>query len=259
MVGDSVKLTITGPGEGVIDEILPRRNSFQRPAVANLDQLVIMASCAIPVTDVFLIDKMTAIAEHNKVEPIICVNKCDLAPGNELADIYRRAGYHVVMTSAATGEGVSELESLLSGKVSAFTGNSGVGKSSILNALDPDFKIDVGEVSEKLGRGRHTTRHIELFTTKSGAVIADTPGFAAFDLEQMDFTDAAELQYAFRDFAPYIENCRFTGCAHVKERGCAVREALKEGNIAKSRHQSYVRLYEQLHEIHKWEIKNNGK
>ena len=155
--------------------------------------------------------------------------------------------------SAETGEGVSELRELLIGKVSAFTGNSGVGKSSLLNALQPGIKLQVGEVSEKLGRGRHTTRHVELFQLEGGAIVADTPGFSSFDVDQGELRKKEELAATFREFRPYLDQCRFVGCAHIKEKGCAVLQALEEGKIAPSRHASYVRLYEQAKEYKEWE------
>lgn len=255
LVGDAVSFTRLSGGEGVVDKILPRRNSFSRPPVANLDRLVIIASRAIPVTDVFLVDKMTAIAEHNGVEPVIVVNKNDLASGQELYELYSKIGYKTILTSAETGEGIDKLREALRGKICAFTGNSGVGKSSLLNALQPDFSIETADVSYKLGRGKHTTRHVELFETADGAVIADTPGFSSFDTESAGLERAEDLPYAFRDFEPYLMDCRFTGCAHVKEAGCAVLAAVKRGEIAKSRHASYVRLYDKLKENHEWDKK----
>ncbi|MBQ7459985.1 MAG: ribosome small subunit-dependent GTPase A [Oscillospiraceae bacterium] len=254
LVGDEVEYISTG-GQGIIDAVLPRKNEFLRPPVANLDVLVIIASRAIPVTDPFLVDKMTAIAEHNGVEPVVLVNKSDLIIGSSFADIYRRAGFKTVETSAETGEGIDELRELLRGKLCAFTGNSGVGKSSLLNALDDSFSIAVSDVSLKLGRGKHTTRHVELHETKDGAIIADTPGFSSFDTESADLRRAEDLQYAFRDFAPYIGECRFTGCSHTKEQDCAVLSALREGRIEPTRHESYVRLYEKLKEKKEWEHK----
>jgi len=246
LVGDRVSFSGAGGEDGVIDAVLPRKNAFLRPPVANLDVLVLLASEAVPVTDPFLLDRMTAIAERAGVEPFICVNKCDLADGKALAAIYERAGFSVFRTSAATGEGVPELSAALSGKVCAFSGNSGVGKSSLLNALDGSFAIPVGEVSDKLGRGRHTTRCVGFYKTAFGALIADTPGFAAFDTERMELTDPAELQKCFREFRKYSPECRFVGCAHTKERGCAVLDAVRRGDIPPSRHRSYVRLYEEL-------------
>ncbi|MDE6281627.1 MAG: ribosome small subunit-dependent GTPase A [Oscillospiraceae bacterium] len=252
LVGDGVEITCLEDGTGMVDAILPRKNQFSRPAVANIDQLVIVCSGAIPVTDPFLIDRMAAMAEWKGCEPLIVFNKCDLVRVDALAELYRAAGFSTLQVSAETGEGMDALAAAIAGKVSAFTGNSGVGKSSILNALQPGFSLRVGEVSEKLGRGRHTTRHVELFPV-AGGLVADTPGFSSFDVEQMEAIPKEELAVTFREFAPYLDQCRFQGCAHVKERGCAVREALAEGRIASSRHESYVRLYEQAKEIPDWE------
>ena len=252
LVGDRVEITCLDDGTGMVDAILPRKNQFSRPAVANIDQLVIVCSGAIPVTDPFLIDRMAAMAEWKGCEPLIVFNKCDLVRVDELAELYRAAGFATLQVSAETGEGMDALAAAIAGKVSAFTGNSGVGKSSILNTLQPGFSLRVGEVSERLGRGRHTTRHVELFPV-AGGLVADTPGFSSFDIEQMEAIPKEELAATFREFAPYLDQCRFQGCAHVKERGCAVREALAEGRIAPSRHESYVRLYEQAKEIPDWE------
>ena len=252
LVGDHVAITVTEDGTGMVDEVLPRSNQFQRPMVANMDQLVILASGAIPVTDPFLIDRMVSLAEDKGCQPIICFNKCGLEPATQLVELYQRAGFQSFAISAQTGEGLEQLLGVLDGKISAFTGNSGVGKSSVLNALCPQFGLKVGQVSEKLGRGRHTTRHVELFRV-GGGLVADTPGFSAFDVEQMELIPKEELANTFREFRPYLEQCRFVGCAHVKERGCAVREAVDNGAIAPSRYQSYVRLYDQVKSRPQWE------
>lgn len=259
LVGDRVEFTPLPDGQGALDRILPRKNEFYRPAVANIDQLVIIASEAIPITDPFLIDRVAAIAEGRGCDCIICINKCDLASGDELASIYRAAGFRTIQVSAETGDGIDTLRETISGKVSAFTGNSGVGKSSILNALEPGVVIATGEVSEKLGRGRHTTRHVELFRLSFGAVVADTPGFSSFDVERMELMRKEELQHCFREFAPFLDRCQFQDCAHIKEKGCAVLEAVKDGIIPKSRHQSYVRLYEQAKAIPDWERNKRDK
>lgn len=253
LVGDRVRITSLGDGSGMVDEIYPRTNEFYRPAVANIDQLIVVASGAIPVTDPFLIDRVASIAESRACQPVICINKCDLEPADSLYEIYHSAGFPTLRVSAETGEGVSELRELLIGKVSAFTGNSGVGKSSLLNALQPGIKLQVGEVSEKLGRGRHTTRHVELFQLEGGAIVADTPGFSSFDVDQGELRKKEELAATFREFRPYLDQCRFVGCAHIKEKGCAVLQALEEEKIAPSRHASYVRLYEQAKEYKEWE------
>ncbi len=253
LVGDRVIFTPLEDHTGALDEILPRTNQFLRPAVANIDQLVIIVSQAIPITDPFLIDRIISIAEGRSCDCVICINKCDLDAGEELFRIYTRAGFPTVRVSAETGEGIDQLRQLISGKVSAFTGNSGVGKSSILNALHPGFSLATGDVSQKLGRGRHTTRHVELFALDDHTLIADTPGFSSFDTEKMELCRKEELQHCFRDFAPYLDKCQFPDCAHIKELGCAVREAAAQGHISPTRHESYVRLYEQARSIPDWE------
>lgn len=254
LVGDQVSFTQLPEG-GIVEKILPRKNEFQRPAVANIDQLVIIASGAIPVTDAFLIDRMVSLAEWKCCEPVICINKCDLDAADVLFETYCKAGLTTLRVSAETGEGLPELYSAISGKVCAFTGNSGVGKSSILNALEPEFGLQVGEVSNKLGRGRHTTRHVELHRLKNGAVVADTPGFSSFDTDRLEGCQKEDLPYTFREFRPYLDQCRFVGCAHVKEKGCAVLEALRKREISASRHESYIRLYEQATRHHDWDYK----
>jgi ribosome biogenesis GTPase len=253
LVGDNVLISPTDNGKGALEEVLPRKNSFIRPAVANIDQMVIIVSETIPVTDPFLIDRIIAIAEIRDCVPLIVVNKCDISDDSRLYDIYRAAGFEALKVSAATGMGIDQLADALRGKLNVFTGNSGVGKSSILNALQ-DFRIETGEVSQKLGRGRHTTTHVEFYRLNNNAVIADTPGFAAFDFDE-ELGGKSELQYAFRDFKPYIENCQYRDCSHIKEQGCAVLEALGNGQILSSRHSSYVKLYDQLKQVKEWETK----
>lgn len=255
LVGDRVRFTPLDGGQGALDELLPRKNEFYRPAVANIDLLVVVASQAIPATDPFLIDRVVAIAESRNCDSLICVNKCDLEPGEDLLEIYRKAGFPTIQVSAQTGEGVEELRQAISGKVCAFTGNSGVGKSSLLNALEPAMALETGAVSDKLGRGRHTTRHVELYRLSCGALVADTPGFSSFDVERMELARKETLQYAFREFAPYLGKCLFQDCAHRKEKGCAVLEAVRSGEIPPTRHQSYLRLYEQSMAIPDWERK----
>lgn len=254
LTGDMVEITVEG-GKGMVERILPRKNAFVRPAVANVDALVVFAANVNPVTEPFLIDRVAAIAGDQGVGVYICINKCDLDPAVDLERIYTRAGFPVIRASAQTGEGVAQLRSLLSGKLTAFTGNTGVGKSSMLNALCPGLELATGQVSQKLGRGRHTTRHVELFALDDNTYVADTPGFASFDTEQMEIILKENLQYAFRDFAPYLGECQFHDCSHRAEPGCAVRRAVEAGEIEASRYQSYLQLYDQYSRIKIWERK----
>ena len=254
LTGDMVEITVER-GKGMVEKILPRRNSFVRPAVANVDALVVFAANVNPITEPFLIDRVAAIAGDQEVQVVLCVNKCDLDPAHDLVRIYEHAGFPVICTSAETGEGVEQLRKLLTGKLTAFTGNSGVGKSSILNRLCPELELPTGEVSEKLGRGRHTTRHVELYALGENTYVADTPGFSSFDTDQMDVILKENLQYAFPDFGRYLSDCQFRDCSHRKEPGCAVRAALEKGNIEKSRYDSYLKLYEKASQINVWELK----
>lgn len=283
IVGDRVKLEIQPEdGTGYLLEIAPRRNQLIRPAVANIDLLVVVASAAPPVTDPFLIDRVTAIATHKGMETLIALNKTDEDSGDELFAIYQKSGIPILRVSAKTGAGIDELKARLVGRVTAFAGNSGVGKSSVLNCLGTGTQAEVGSISERIKRGRHTTRHVELHPIRviggedvgtlgtrvetgtgdcignSVGYIADTPGFSSFDTEQMDWIQADQLQYAFPEFAPYLGQCRFTGCAHVKEKGCAVREAVANGHIALTRHASYVKLYESAKDVKQWELSKGG-
>ena len=254
LVGDRVLAEETENGNGVISEILPRKNQFVRPAVANIDALVLLAANVNPITDPFLVDRVAVIAESVESEVVICINKCDLDPGDDLyAAFSRGTGYPVLRTSAVTGEGIAALRDCIRGKTVAFTGNSGVGKSSLLNRMAPELHLTVGEVSQRLGRGRHTTRHIELFELPDHTRIADTPGFSSFDLTQMRPIQKETLQYCFPEFRPYIGGCRFDNCAHLKEPGCAVLKAVKEGSISPSRHESYRKLYEISSQYNSWD------
>ena len=254
LTGDLVEISVE-KGKGMVEKILPRKNHFIRPAVANVDALVVFAANVNPVTEPFLIDRVAAIAGDQNVDVYLCVNKCDLDPAMDLVRIYRHAGFPVICTSAETGEGVAELRALLTGKLTAFTGNSGVGKSSILNRLAPELQLETGEVSEKLGRGRHTTRHVELYRLGENTYVADTPGFSSFDTDQMELILKENLQYAFPDFGRFLGKCRFDDCSHRKEPDCAVRSAVEAGEIEKSRYDSYLKLYEKSSQIKAWEMK----
>ena len=254
LTGDMVEISVEN-GKGMVEKILPRRNSFVRPAVANVDALVVFAANVNPVTEPFLIDRVAAIAGDQEVPVYLCINKCDLDPAVDLERIYRNAGFTVICTSAETGEGVEQLSKLIKGKLTAFTGNSGVGKSSILNRLCPQLALATGEVSEKLGRGRHTTRHVELYDLGENTFVADTPGFSSFDTDMMEIILKENLQYAFADFGPYIGKCQFHDCTHRKEPGCAVTAAVGAGKIEPTRYDSYLRLYEKVSQIKQWELK----
>ncbi len=255
LVGDRVSCSIDANGKGRIDSVEERKNFFIRPAVANIDALVFVAANTNPVTDPFLVDRVSVIAEHSGCELIVCINKIDVDSADELYKIFSEAGFTVVRCSAVKREGTEELLGAMCGKVCAFTGNSGVGKSSIMNALLPEANIETGEVSEKLGRGRHTTRHVQLYALGEDTFVADTPGFASFEIEMMSSIEKEQLQYDFIDFLPYIGRCRFNDCAHLKEPGCAVTEAVAEGKISRSRYKSYTQLYELCAQHKPWEMK----
>ena len=255
LVGDKVCFATDSSGKGFIEKVYDRKNSFIRPAVANIDALVFVAANTNPITDPFLIDRVSVIAEEACCELIVCINKVDIDPADELYAIYTGSGFTTRRTSAATGEGIPELRAVLDGKICAFTGNSGVGKSSLLNSISPEFNIEVAAVSNKLGRGKHTTRHVELYNIGDATFVADTPGFASFDIKMMQNIEKQELQHDFREFKKYIGNCRFNDCAHLEEPGCAVTDALRRGKIMPSRYQSYKRLYELSAQSNFWEAK----
>ena len=257
LVGDRVRCSMDAQGRGRIDQVEERKNWFVRPTVANIDALVFVAANSNPVTDPFLIDRVSVIAEDTGCELIICLSKTDLNEGEDLYRTFTGAGFPVIRTSAETGEGIEELRTVLRGKISAFTGNSGVGKSSLLNRLLPGLNIPTAEVSEKLGRGRHTTRHTELFMLEKGSYVADTPGFASFEIEMMRRIPKEELALCFRDFAPYIGRCRFQDCTHRREPGCALTQAVGSGAVSQSRYASYLRLYELSAQHKDWEYRDN--
>lgn len=256
LVGDRVTISPDGAGKGRIEEVRPRTNAFVRPAVANIEALICVTSDAIPVTDTYLVDRLSVTAVHNHCKVIIAINKVDLVRSRRMEEIYEASGFPVITCSAETGEGIEELRQAVAGKICAFTGDSGVGKSSILNSLNPAFSLRVGEVSDKLGRGRHTTRHVELFDLGNGTYLIDTPGFASFDMEAVDPIMCGDLQFAFPEFAPYLHQCRFNDCAHLKEPDCAVRNAVREGYIHKKRYQSYKMMYADASKYKHWEMKN---
>jgi len=254
-VGDRCIIIVSEDGSAVIDSISPRRNIFVRPAVANLDKMFVVAAMKDPAPNMLVIDRVVAAAEYADVEPVVVLTKVDLAPCDKVREIYEKAGLTVITVDYRTGEGVEQVKKEMTGCFSAFAGNSGVGKSTLLNAIDPTLSQKTADISRKLGRGRHTTREVELFRLPFGGMIADTPGFSSFDGEVGAVIEKDQLKYCFREFAEHFGNCRFASCAHVCEKGCSVLAAVKSGQIAKSRHESYVAMYEEAKLIKPWENK----
>lgn len=249
--GDRVRFTADTNDEGRLLEILPRRNFLTRPPLANLDKLFIVCSMADPRPNPLILDKTIAAAELQGIEPLLIFTKTDLSAPDALLGIYQAAGFHCY--TAENGVCGEDLRAELEGCVSAFTGNSGVGKSTLLNAILPGLAQETGETSRKLGRGRHTTRQVELFEV-NGGYVADTPGFSAMDMERYVPLTAAELPGGFREFEPYLDACRFTSCTHTVERGCAVLDAVKAGKISRSRLESYIAMYNEVKEVREWQI-----
>lgn len=253
LAGDRVTITAGENGKGVLEEILPRRNALVRPPIANVDHLAIVASVADPKPNFLLLDKLIAIAENNGIEPLLIITKSDLEDTAPLEAVYRTVGIPLFTVTNTNADTAAPLKEFLRGKITAFTGNSGVGKSSLLNVIDPTLCRETGEISKKLGRGRHTTRSVTLFALSGGGYLADTPGFSALDLERTQPIDKDDLFDCFREFADCFGKCRFTGCSHVSEPDCAVRESVEAGCIARSRYDSYVALYNEAKLRKPWE------
>ena len=253
VAGDHVRIE-----DDNIVEILPRKNELVRPKAANIDLALMTVSTVQPEPNTFVLDKLLTVCEYKEIEPIIIMTKADLKDDESFADIYRSAGFTVIMT----GEGIhneSQILDLMKDRVSIFIGNTGVGKSTLLNRLFPDLELRTAAISNKLGRGRHTTRQVELYPLPGGGYVADSPGFSTVELEQYEPVRKEELQYCFREFAPFIDDCKFVGCSHRKEKGCAVLAALQEGKISPSRHESYVALYEEAMKIPDWQREDNRR
>ncbi len=251
--GDLVEISETAQGEGIIEEIFPRKSEIIRPPLANLDILAFVASTAKPVVNLPVLDKFIAVAEYKKIEPIVIFTKADLCDPAEIAEIYKNSGIKTFI--ADKQQGYDQIKQYLSGKLCAFTGNTGVGKSTLLNNMYPNLELKTAEISKKLGRGKHTTRHVELFPTSNGGYIADTPGFSSFDTNRYDIIFKDELAGCFREFAPFVDKCKFPDCSHTKEKGCAVIDAVNDGIIPKTRHESYVQMYENAKQLKEWEHK----
>lgn len=258
LVGDRVLIEKTEDGKGVINEILPRKNQLRRPSVSNLDQLIFVVSICEPYPNTLVLDKLIAIAEYKKIDPIIVITKTDIQSGDSLCDCYTSTGFRTFLVSGNAPETAKPVKQLLEGKVSAFTGNSGVGKSTLLNNIDPQLSLETADISKKLGRGRHTTRQVELYKLDNGGYVADTPGFSAMDMDRYEIILKDDLQYCFREFEPYLGKCQFHGCSHTAEKGCAVLEAVREGKIQKSRHESYVSMYEDAKKLKEWEYSSKN-
>lgn len=254
IVGDTVEIAIQKDGYASIEKIFDRKNSIIRPPLANLDTLFIVCSTVNPSPNTLVVDKMTAAAVNKGIEPVIIISKTDIENDGKFAEIYKRAGIKTIEYSSITKEGADEIFSLLTGKITAFIGNSGVGKSTLLNTILPHLSLETGEISEKLGRGRHTTRTVELYKV-NGGYVADTPGFSTVDLERYEMIEKENLQYCFPEFEKYLGTCRFNSCAHLCEKGCSIIEAVENGEIPLSRHQSYVAMYNEVKDIKPWQMK----
>lgn len=253
--GDQVSIEPTEQSRGIITQILPRKNEIVRPPIANLDNLVLVTSTCEPPPNLLLLDKFIAVAEFKNINPILVFSKSDLKPADELCEIYHKSGVEAYAVSDSDTKGAEAIKSRLSGELSAFTGNTGVGKTTLLNNIFPELSEKTAEISRKLGRGKHTTRHVSLYKLDSGGYIADTPGFSSFDTGRYDVILKDELADCFREFRSHLGKCRFVNCSHTKETGCAVIEALDRGEIEKSRHDSYVQMYNEAKLIPEWKYK----
>ncbi|MBQ5781762.1 MAG: ribosome small subunit-dependent GTPase A [Oscillospiraceae bacterium] len=253
LAGDIVE-TEFEQGTNVITKIHPRKNQFVRPPFANLDLLIMVISTTEPSPNYFVIDKMCAIAHHKNADVAIAITKADLAHSEEIVDIYTKAGYRVFITGEGHEDDLADLKKLMYGKVCAFAGNSGVGKSTLLNRLFPDLQLETNAISQKLGRGKHTTRQVEIFDM-GDCMVADTPGFSSIELDRDNFISKYDLPHTFIEFSEHLEGCRFADCSHTTEIGCSVKQAVEDGSISQSRYDSYVALYEKQKQVKDWELK----
>ena len=251
LVGDSVEITVNDNSENTIDKIFERKNSLYRPPVANIDNLFIVVATTEPKPNFLVIDKLIAIAEYKNIEPIIIISKSDLASADEICEVYRKSG--ITVLNHSDPKDLEQIKALMKNKITAFTGNSGVGKTTLLNKLDENLNLLTGAISNKLGRGRHTTREAQLFNVCEGYVI-DTPGFSSFEFDKTEIIRKDDLPYCFREFREYLGECKFTSCAHVNDKGCKICEAVANGDINSTRHANYVSLYNQAKEIKEWEL-----
>lgn len=255
LAGDRVEITVRDNQENTIDAINERKNKLIRPPVANIDKLMIIVSVASPMPNTVIVDKLTVIAEKSGIEPVIVITKSDLEEerAKELFDIYSSTGYRTYMFSSVDRRNIDAIRNEFTGCLTALTGNSGAGKSTLLNAIDEKLELPTGEISEKLGRGRHTTRQAEIFHVADGLVI-DSAGFSSIEFSGENIFLANELEEYFKEFQQYNSNCRFSGCSHINTKGCAVINALENGYIKQSRYDSYVSMYNELKDIKSWQI-----
>ena len=253
LVGDKVSIETDGKSATVTD-IYERRNSLVRPPVANIDKLVIISSVKEPVPNIPIIDKLTAIAVDKNIEPVVVFSKADLGDASGYVEIYRKAGIESFAVSSVTGEGIENFRKVFDSSVCVLTGNTGVGKSSVLNAIEPELSLATAHISNKLGRGRHTTRTVELYEI-CGGYIADTPGFSSLDFENSEIILKENLQFCFPEFNEYIGQCKFVSCAHLGEKGCSICQAVSDGDIGVSRNESYKMMYDEVKNYKEWEHK----
>lgn len=254
LAGDRVTITVRDGEENTIDEIFERKNKLIRPPVANIDKMIIVVSAAKPLPNYLVTDKMTVLAEKNGIEPVIVITKTDLTDWEEVYETYKKTGYNVYLFSSVDNSSMLDAIKLeLKGNLTAFTGNSGVGKSTLINALSGELSLETGEISDKLGRGRHTTRQAEIFHIGEGLVI-DTAGFSSIDFSNDNVIFANELENYFREFENYLGTCKFTGCAHLGDKGCKICEAVNDGIISKNRYNSYLTLYNEQKGLKKWNL-----
>ena len=251
VVGDRVEFSILNDDKGVLNAVLPRKNMLQRPLVANIDKLFIVSSFKTPAPDLLMIDRLTAMAVANNIKPVIVFNKSDLGDMSGYAKIYLSAGFSVYIVSVKDGIGLEPLKAETENCICAFAGNSGVGKSSLLNALFKNADAKTGDVSLKLGRGKHTTRHTEIYKF-GNTFMVDTPGFAAISFDNIENIDKENLAECFPDFSNYLGTCRYSTCSHTCEPGCGILDAVNRGEIQKTRHESYVSFYNELKQRKKW-------
>lgn len=252
LVGDFVTISVNNNAENTIDEIHKRKNFLNRPPVSNIDNLIIVISTVEPKPNFLVADRIIANAEYKGIEPIIVISKGDIAPVNAIKEVYDKSGISLILLNE--NGAIDELKVLMKGKNNAFTGNSGVGKSTLLNRIDPSLNLSTAPISQKLGRGRHTTRQAELFKVCGGFVV-DTPGFSSFEFDKNEIIPKDELAYCFREFRDYIGHCKFSTCSHTGDKGCKISEAVGSGKISETRYNDYISLYKAASEINEWELK----